>query len=309
MRLPDRRLLLVLLALAVVIVTVSLALRLRKEERPQVEAGASGPALAGRAVRGGEVSLGGLRGHVVLVSFLNSRAEATPEGDPSRAQIVFLRSMWTQHARFGLRVIVVDAAELAGAGKPSRSELVNDTYDWNLSPGIDLVPDDGSLANRFAVEEVPTTFLIGPDGAVRQRWDGFVRAAQLVRADVEGAAERDRVTEEVARSDRTAAEAGAGVRAVVDRRRAGLERPLRRRPADSVVTEAVHQWVLVVDAVCLGIRVGERAARVVVEVVVPCAVVQHADVAEHVRDRRGDKVVLEDGPRFGVSTAGTVEIG
>lgn len=179
MRLPDRRLLLVLLALTVVIVTVSLALRLREEERPQVEAGAPAPALAGRAVRGGEVSLGGLRGHVVLVSFLNSRAEATPEGDPSRAQIVFLRSMQRQHARFGLRVIVVDAAELAGARRPSRNDLVNYTYDWNLDPAIAVLADDGTYARRFAVEDAPTSFLIGPEGVVRARWDGFVPAARL----------------------------------------------------------------------------------------------------------------------------------
>jgi hypothetical protein len=178
MRLPDRRLLLALLAL-VVIVTVLLALLLRKEERPQIEAGAPAPALAGGAIRGGEVSLERLRGHVVLVSFLNSRAEATPEGDPSRAQIVFLRSMQTQHGRLGLRVIIVDAAELAGAGKPSRNDLVNYTYDWNLDPAIAVLGDDGTRARRFAVEEAPTTFLIGPDGVVRERWDGFVPAAQL----------------------------------------------------------------------------------------------------------------------------------
>jgi hypothetical protein len=178
MRLPDRRLLLALLAL-VVIVTVPLALLLRSEERPQLEAGAPAPKLVGKAVRGGEVSLDRLRGHVILVSFLNSRAEARADGDPSRAQIVFLRSMQTQHARFGLRVIVVDAAELAGAGRPSRNDLVNYTYDWNLDPAIAVLTDDGSHARRFAVEEAPTTFLIGTDGIVHQRWDGFVPAAQL----------------------------------------------------------------------------------------------------------------------------------
>lgn len=179
MRLPDRRFLLALLASAVLIVTVALALLLRKEGRPQLEAGALAPALAGSAVRGAEVSLAGLRGHVVLVSFLNSRAEATPKGDPSRAQIVFLRSMQTQHERFGLRVIVVDAAELAGAGRPSRNDLVNYTYDWNLHAALAVLADDGTLARRFAVEKAPTTFLIGPDGMVRKRWDGFAPAAQL----------------------------------------------------------------------------------------------------------------------------------
>jgi hypothetical protein len=113
------------------------------------------------------------------VSFLNSRAEASADGDPSRAQIVFLRSMQTQHARFGLRVIVVDAAELAGAGRPSRGELVNYTYDWNLDPSIDVLGDDGTYARHFTVDHAPTTFLIGPDGIVHRRWDGFVPAAEL----------------------------------------------------------------------------------------------------------------------------------
>ncbi len=161
MRLSGRRLLLALLALAALTVAVLLAVLLRQEERPrvEVEAGAHAPALAGSAVRGGHVSLARLRGHVVLVSFLNSRAEATPEGDPSRAQIVFLRSMQTQHERFGLRVIVVDAAELVAA--------------------IAVLRDDGTLARRFGVKQAPTTFLIGPDGVVHERWDGFAPAAQL----------------------------------------------------------------------------------------------------------------------------------
>jgi AhpC/TSA family len=179
MKLPNRRLLLALVAMAVLVVAVPLALLLDEEEEPQVEAGAPAPELVGKAVRGGEVSLEQLRGHVILVSFLNSRAEATADGDPSRAQIVFLRSMQTQHARFGLRVIVVDAAELAGAGRPSRNDLVNYTYDWNLDPAIAVLTDDGARARRFAVDEAPTTFLIGPDGVVRERWNGFVPPAQL----------------------------------------------------------------------------------------------------------------------------------
>jgi hypothetical protein len=170
------RLLLVALAL-LVIVTVGLACT--SEQRPRPEAGASAPELLGSAVRGGEVSLERLRGYVVLVSFLDTRAEATPDGDPSRAQIVFLRSMQTQHARFGLRVIVVDAAELGSGMRPTRNELVNYTYDWNLGPAIAVLADDGTVARRFGVEDAPTTFLIGPDGIVRKRWDGFAPAAQL----------------------------------------------------------------------------------------------------------------------------------
>jgi hypothetical protein len=179
MSVGGRKLLLVLVVVAAVTAVISIVQLRRTADRPRLEAGMSAPALAGRAVRGGSVSLGRLHGHIVLLSFLNSRAEATPEGDPSRAQIVFLRSMQRQHARFGLRVIVVDAAEIAGAGRPSRHDLVNYTYDWNLSLAIAVLPDDRTYARRFGVEHAPTTFLIGPSGVVRQRWDGFAPAARL----------------------------------------------------------------------------------------------------------------------------------
>jgi peroxiredoxin len=167
------------LVLAAAIAAISVAALGRAGSRRQLAVGARAPALAADAVRGGRVSLDGLRGHVVLVSFLNSQAEATTTGDPSRAQLVFLRSMQTQHQRFGLRVIVVDAAELTGVDRPSRDDLVNYTYDWHLDPAIAVLADDGSLARRFGVETPPTTFLIGPDGVLRERWDGFAPAARL----------------------------------------------------------------------------------------------------------------------------------
>jgi hypothetical protein len=180
-RLPGRPLLFGVLAACGLAIAVLIAVLPRTDERSRVklEAGMRAPPLKGSGVRGGTVDLARLRGHVVLVSFLNSRAEATMQGDPSRAQIVFLRSMQRQHERFGLRIIVVDAAELAGAGTPSHDDLVNYTYDWNLDSTIAVLGDDGTVARRFGVEHAPTTFLVGSDGVVRKRWDGFAPAAQL----------------------------------------------------------------------------------------------------------------------------------
>jgi hypothetical protein len=131
----------------------------------------------GKSVRGSEINLDKLHGHVVLLSFLNTRAERG--NDPSRAQVVFLRSMQTQHSRFGLRVIIVDAAEVAGMRKPSRNELINFGYDAHLDPAIAVLPDNGSAAKRFAVHTTPTTFLIDEEGALRKRWNGFAGAAEL----------------------------------------------------------------------------------------------------------------------------------
>jgi hypothetical protein len=180
---PIRAVPLVLIAVAAAVFTILFLLALGDDEQPHAEAGAEvgapAPTFEGDAVRGGEISLERLQGNIVLLSFLNSRAETTPDNDPSRAQMVFVRSMQAQHERYGIRVIVVDAAVISDAGTPSRSELVNYTFDWNLGEAIAVIADDGTFARRFAVDMAPTTFLIGPDGVVRQRWDGFVTAAPL----------------------------------------------------------------------------------------------------------------------------------
>lgn len=159
-------------AVAAAVVVVVLVLRSDNGAQRRVGVGMRAPAFAETAVRGGTVSLARLRGHVVLVSFLDIRAD-TSANEPSRAQIVFLRSMHTQHMRFGLRVVVVDTA------KQTHDELVNDTYDWSLDPAIAVLGDSGTLARRFGVQRTPTTFVIGRDGVVRSRWDGFAAAAQL----------------------------------------------------------------------------------------------------------------------------------
>jgi hypothetical protein len=80
------------------------------------------------SLKAGTFSLGGQRGHPVLLSFLNTQAEATASNDPSRAEIVFIKSMNTQNRRYGLRTVIVDAADAAGTSPPSRDALVNFTF-------------------------------------------------------------------------------------------------------------------------------------------------------------------------------------
>src|SRR5215468_1084978 len=132
------------------------------------------------SLKAGTFSLGGQRGHPVLLSFLNTQAEATAANDPSRAEIVFIKSMNTQNRRYGLRTVIVDAADAAGTSPPSRDALVNFTFDWALGPSIAVVGDeDGSLERAYGVTKAPTTFLIDKRGIIRRRWDGFALAAQL----------------------------------------------------------------------------------------------------------------------------------
>src|SRR5215475_4948186 len=132
------------------------------------------------SLKAGTFSLGSQRGHPVLLSFLNTQAGATAANDPSRAEIVFIKSMTTQNRRYGLRTVIVDAADAAGTSPPSRDALVNFTFDWALGPSIAVVGDeDGSLERAYGVTKAPTTFLIDKRGVIRRRWDGFALAAQL----------------------------------------------------------------------------------------------------------------------------------
>jgi AhpC/TSA family len=132
------------------------------------------------SLKGGVFSLSGQRGHPVLLSFLNTQAESTPANDPSRAEVVFLKSMNTQNHPYGLRTVIVDAADAAGLSPPSRDALINFTFDWSLDASIAVVGDEtGSLERAYRVTKTPTTFLIDKRGIIRRRWNSFALAAQL----------------------------------------------------------------------------------------------------------------------------------
>src|SRR5689334_15922565 len=77
------------------------------------EPGSTAPDFDLQAVRGGSYQLSELSGKAVLLSFINTQAEAsavTP--DPSRAQLVFLKSMQEQYGPNGLIVVIIDAARI-----------------------------------------------------------------------------------------------------------------------------------------------------------------------------------------------------
>lgn len=165
---------------AVAVVAIVLVLVLGTGTQQRLGEGEPAPGLSGTAARGGEVDLKRLRGRIVLLSFLNFRAQTSGNDDASLSQNTFLRSMETQHARFGLHTIILDATAVAGAGRLSRTDILNWTYNWNIGPPIAVLPDeDGTIARRFGVTKTPTTFLIDQDGIVNRRWDGFVMVANL----------------------------------------------------------------------------------------------------------------------------------
>jgi peroxiredoxin len=145
-----------------------------------LEPGSSAPDFSLPIVRGGSFQLVDFSGQVILLSFINTQAEATSAtADPSRAQIVFLKSMREQYGLKGLVVLIVDAARIATGKQPSQDQLINFIYDWQLADIPVLDDSDGLVARSYAVKSPPATFLIGADGIIQQRWDGFASASQL----------------------------------------------------------------------------------------------------------------------------------
>jgi len=147
---------------------------------PALEPGAAAPDFALQAVRGGEYRMGDLTGQPILLSFINTQADASSAtADPSRAQIVFLKSMQQQYGPQGLIVLIVDAAHTATGKRPTQDQLINFTYDWQLEDIPVLDDPEGLVARSYAVKSTPATFLIGADGTVQQRWNRFASASQL----------------------------------------------------------------------------------------------------------------------------------
>lgn len=138
------------------------------ERAPRVELANAGAAGASTALPA--------TGEVTLVSFLATEPDTASTS--SRSQAVELVSLFSQYAAKGLHVEIVDDS----AAPPALSALENTVYDWQLGQ-LPLLADPGhSAANRYGITTAPATLLIGRNGKVLARWNGYVLTAVAARA-------------------------------------------------------------------------------------------------------------------------------
>jgi thiol-disulfide isomerase/thioredoxin len=126
------------------------------------EVGALAPPLEVYDVHGQAFSLAALRGHVVVVNFW-----ATWCG-PCVTEMPILQAMYERHQAEGVRFVGVDV------GEPTA-----DVLDWiqRFKLTYDFVVDgEGRLTYLYMIRGMPSTFIIGPDGTVREVISGPINA-------------------------------------------------------------------------------------------------------------------------------------
>jgi peroxiredoxin len=147
-----------------------------------VQPGSQAPDFTLEAVRGESYRLRDFQDKAVLLSFINTEAMAMETPERSRSQVVFLKSMLEQYRSKGLVVLLVDTAHLRSGKHSTHDNLINFTYDWQLDTIPVFVDPNGMMARLYGISGTPTTFLIGADGVIQQRWDDMATVPQLAYA-------------------------------------------------------------------------------------------------------------------------------
>jgi peroxiredoxin len=130
--------------------------------------GTRAPALTATTLKDGSVSLGSLRGRVVVLSFVASWCAACNTEAPELATYAWhVRAAHTPATILG---VVYNDADAAVASFANHYGL---TFPLLADPG-------GTVANDFAVASPPVTIVLGPTGRVAAVLQGPVTSRQLV---------------------------------------------------------------------------------------------------------------------------------
>ena len=142
--------------------------------------GQPAPAFSAPSLSGGELSLGDLRGQVVL---LNVWATWCP---PCREEMPGLQRLHEELADEGLAVTAVSIDRAAARGEVEEFVRANSiTFRVLLDPGE-------RVTRTYRTTGVPETFLVGRDGTLLRRWIGQIDPASATIRDAVADALRQR---------------------------------------------------------------------------------------------------------------------
>jgi hypothetical protein len=134
-------------------------------------------------ISGKKILTGDLTGGLLLVSFTNAYDQLkSEEYDVNAIQFNFLDGMLRQYGDQGLQILMINEVEATGS---SRNEETWLNYVWDHQSGkITWINDDskGTLAGKFGVSQVPSTFLIASDGRILKSWNQLALPAQTAFA-------------------------------------------------------------------------------------------------------------------------------
>ncbi len=118
---------------------------------------------------------------LVLISFIDISDSSGQ--DRLFSQLSFLKSMKTQYAENGLKIILIDESNFSNTKNGSNEVLENFKHDNELEDMWPMGYDrNASGARKYGIMTLPSTFLITADGIVQQKWEGLVLPAQLAFA-------------------------------------------------------------------------------------------------------------------------------
>jgi peroxiredoxin len=138
--------------------------------------GDSAPDFTLARVRGGSFHLRAHHRRPVLLAFLQTIPDTVDS--PSRSEVVSVMSMATQFGPRGLIIAVIDSSALVNHARPNHNELINASYDWQLS--VPLLEDANiSVTQSFGVTQLPTLVLVARGGRIARRWEGSTKPAEL----------------------------------------------------------------------------------------------------------------------------------
>ncbi len=153
-RIPRNRIHHTLCALGLVLAQAPLATATTSRD----SGGATAPSFTLPA-RDGSVSLDALRGHLVYLDFWASWC------GPCQLSFPWMRELHDRYAKQGLVIVAVDLDKDRHAAE---SFLARHT-----SPFVVAYDPAGKSAEAFDVEAMPSSYLIGPNGAVLHAMSGF----------------------------------------------------------------------------------------------------------------------------------------